>query len=141
MLSSRSLLVIYFKYSGLIWLLFFKHHSVCWWIDIPHFVRKRGVKGGLEIVVDQVHGLSYYYLRWDKIQGVGLGGVRKEGQKFSFKIKFERLVRNTPWILCMLSDIRVKFRGEVRFKIHISELSALETVLKTKNYIKWLNFF
>ena len=36
----------------------------------------------------------------------------------------------------MLSDIRVKFRGEVRFKIHISELSALETVLKTKNYIK-----
>ena len=106
--------------------------AVCWWIDIPHFVRKRGVKGGIEIVVDQVHGLSYYYLRWDKIQGVGLGGVGKEGHKFSLKIKFERLVRNIPWILCMLSDRRVKFRGEVRFKINISELPALETVLKTK---------
>lgn len=65
-----------------------------------------------------------------------MGGVRKEGQKFSLKIKFERLVRHTPWILCMLSDMRVKFRGEVRFKINISELSALETILKTKGYIK-----
>ena len=61
-----------------------------------------------------------------------MGGVGKEGQKFSLKIKFERLVRNIPWILCMLSDRRVKFRGEVRFKINISELPALETVLKTK---------
>lgn len=67
---------------------------------------------------------------------MGLGGVGKEGQKSSLKIKFERLVRNTPWILCMLSDMRVKFRGQVRFKINISELPALETVLKTKDYIK-----
>ena len=80
---------------------------ICWWIDIPHFVRKRGGKGGTETVVDQVRRLSYYYLRWDKIQGVGLGGVRKEGQKSSLIIKFERLVRHIPWILCMLSDMRV----------------------------------
>lgn len=71
------------------------------------FVRKRGVKGGLQIVADQVGRLSYYYLRWENLEGVGLGEVRKEGQKFSFKLKFEILVRNTHRIFRMLLDMRV----------------------------------
>lgn len=41
------------------------------------------------------------------VEGVGWGGVRKEGQKFSCKLQFEIFVRNTRGILSRLADTRV----------------------------------
>lgn len=36
-----------------------------------------------------------------------LGGIKKEGQKFGFKLKFVIFVRNTHGKLCRVLDMRV----------------------------------
>lgn len=68
---------------------------------------REGPKVSLKALADPVDGLSYSYLREEICGRRRLGGVRKEGQKFSFKLMFVIFVRNTHGKLSRVLDMRV----------------------------------
>lgn len=72
-----------------------------------HVSEREGPKVSLKVLAEPVGGVSYSSPREEICERRRLGGVRKEGQKFSFKLKFVIFVRNTRGKLSRVLDMRV----------------------------------